>query len=587
MAHLNEATGLWEDDADGPAPPQAGSLGAQVDTPHAMSTPPMPVPQAAAPAPPLAAPAPAPPPPMPVSPPPPAGPPLPDVIPYVPPPAPIPPQTKLVKPAEVATLGAIDQNAAAQGATAQQAGQLGAAKADAARIAAERDEAARIQHQQQQAKILEDSAKRTAELQAAAKQRWDEYRAMGIKDPEASQSFGHRLLAAIAIGLGEYSSKMNGGANRAFELIKAANDQNIALQKEAITKKLKEAEIAGGDVTAARQQATEALRNLELKHAALLDASASRLKTELSRMGAPEAQIAANQTVQQVEADALQKREAVNQSIRNNETDLAKARIAAAATAAAQPTPAAPAMAQLSAYAQSHPGDTEGLYKLAGALGVPKPDKAVAEVVNQNKPTESQSKDAKQAAVGSRAIDAIEKSGYTPSRAEIQKWLQNQKEVSLAQNAGSGGGLSGFVGGGLASLAQGGGALAQSETEGLPAKAQDYFANVRRFMETIGRAQSGAAISPSEWTNFFNQYGPNSKGGLEAARQYMRDQLNVSGVAGRQIEAGGGLPAAKPAPAGAPDQAAKRAAATRVWSDPSAPPGTRARAKKFLDETAP
>jgi hypothetical protein len=189
------------------------------------------------------------------------------------------------------------------------------------------------------------------------------------------------LLAALAIGLGEYSSKMNGGPNRAAELIKSANDQNIALQKAAIEKKLKEAEIAGGDVTQARAETAQALRDLELKHAALLDASAGKLKTELARMGVPEAQIAANQTVQQVQAAALDKREKVNDSMRKDEADLAKARIAANATLGA-------AGAQVNTAAQRLSADIEGAVAAgkpltqseqiarANALGVPLEGKA-------------------------------------------------------------------------------------------------------------------------------------------------------------------------------------------------------------------
>jgi hypothetical protein len=199
-------------------------------------------------------------------------------------------------------------------------------------------------------------------------------------------------------------------------------------------------------------------------------------------------------------------------------------------------------MAALADYAIKNPGDVGGLYREADRLHAPSPGKAVPTISGATKPTESQTKDAKQAAIGLRAVTAIERSGYTPSRDEVQKWLNNQRLTHGATE----GGVKGLA----LTLGQSMGVAPQSEVEGLSPHAQEYFANVRRFMETIGRAQSGAAISPTEWENFFNQYGPNSSGGIGAARQYLEDQLKVSGVAGRSLgpSAGrhGGPPAAAP-----------------------------------------
>ena len=307
MAHLNEQTGIWEDDPVGPAPMQAGSLGAQEAAPPLPAT-------------------------VPAPPPPPAPPPVPDVKPYVPPaPPPVPAPSRLVSPAESATLQAQNTNLAAQQQGAQQAGDVGTARALAQVDAAQREQAAREQRAAQQDQVQAAADKRAAELKARSDAEWQKYREMGLKDPDADKSFGQRLLAAIAIGLGEYSSKMNGGTNRAADLIKQANDENIARQKAAIEKQHQEALRAGEDVDKANAERQDQLRRLDVKHSAILDSSAARLKTELARIGVPEAQIAANGDVQKLEQDALQKREAVNQSIRTQETELARAKIAHAA----------------------------------------------------------------------------------------------------------------------------------------------------------------------------------------------------------------------------------------------------------------
>jgi hypothetical protein len=184
-------------------------------------------------------------------------------------------------------------------------------------------------------------------------------------------------------------------------------------------------------------------------------------------------------------------------------------------------------------YLIANPGDVGGARRLAGQMKVP--DKVFNSIVTQTKPTEGQTRDAQQSTVGLRALDAIAKAGYTPSRDEIQKWINNQRLVQGAAETGVKG-LGLTIGQNLPGPFK----VPSSETEGMSDKAQDYFANVRRYIETIGRKQSGAAISPMEWQNFFNQYGPTSKGGLEAARQYLNDQMRSAGVAGRQIGGGGG-----------------------------------------------
>lgn len=193
--------------------------------------------------------------------------------------------------------------------------------------------------------------------------------------------------------------------------------------------------------------------------------------------------------------------------------------------------------AAISKYLTENPGDMEGAFKVAGAMGSAAPGKTVSTVAGLTKPTESQAKDARQAAIGKAALDEIQQSGYVPNKDDIQTWLNNQKQVDLAQKAGAGGGITGLIAGGAAGIAQRHGALAQSEIEGLPPDAQRYFGNVRRYMESIGRAQSGAAISPTEWQNFFNQYGPNSPGGGASARRYFEDQAITGGVATRQLQA--------------------------------------------------
>jgi hypothetical protein len=535
MAHLNTQTGLWEDDENGPAPVQAGAIGAQAaPVPPSPPSPtvsigePTMITPAQAEAPSTTIPDPVPPP----------------VAPYQPQAAPLPKADRVVSQEERDTLEGINRNTAAQTAAAQQRGAGTTATAQANLDAAIREDELRLQHEQERARIADEAEKTVAQETARAKAQYGEY-LKAANDPGAPKSFWQSVLAAITIGAGQYAAGMTGGRNTALDII-TANETNIERQKKEVEAKLlAESKRADADVDELRKRRDEAFRQLDLKQAANLQKSAGKLRTELARIGLSQAQIDAYKPVQDLEADALQKRENVFASIRGQEVELAKADILASAKKAQAlrkgggPAVGADAMATLSEYAVNNPGDQAGLYKLAGKLGVPDKQlqKVVAGIAQGNKPTESQSKDAKQSAIGLRAIDEIEKSGYTPTKGEIQKWLNNQKQVAQAADAGKGGGIGGLIGGAVAGFAQGRGLLAQSEVEGLSPKAQEYFANVRRFMETIGRAQSGAAISNTEWQNFFNQYGPNSKGGMQAARDYLGEQKQASGVAGRQVAA--------------------------------------------------
>lgn len=229
-------------------------------------------------------------------------------------------------------------------------------------------------------------------------------------------------------------------------------------------------------------------------------------------------------------------------------TKLDWARIAAINNANANKQgPSAEALAALAAYANKNPSDTEGLYKMAGALGVVNPQAAVAGIDKTATATGEEKDRALRAAQGLRAAEGMEKSGYVPNREDTQKWLNNQRWVYMAKKDGVTGLFA--LGGQVANV------LPQSEVEGLSPQAAEYFANVRRLMEPLARAKSGAAISETEWVNFFNQYGPNSPGGLRAAKSELEEMRRLSGPAGRQLESGPTGSASRAVPKGVPPDA--------------------------------
>jgi len=353
-----------------------GSIADQLSAPMAPMAPP---PAAQAPGPEAPSPLPAPPPGVPgpddVMPPSPGTLPVPSPLPQV---APVTPQLpppiptgRVVSPAEAANLGAIDQNTKDRMATTQQAGQVATAAAGAKADAASNDLAAQQQFVAERQRIADDATKRIQEREAQANADYQQYKNFQLKDPDADKSFGRKLLEAIAVTLGAYGSGLTHTPNQAYEMISSANKENIDRQKAQQEKLFQVAQHSDKDVEAARQERDDAFKQLDLKHSALLESSAAALRAQLTKIGVPQAQIDANSDVQKLEADALKLREGTLQSIRNDETTLAKADISAAARrarAAAAGGGGLGAESQLAAYLEQHPGDMAGAYALGAKL---------------------------------------------------------------------------------------------------------------------------------------------------------------------------------------------------------------------------
>jgi hypothetical protein len=420
------------------------------------------------------------------------------------------------------------------------------AQADAAR---EADEDARLERA--------DYLQRRQDAEKALDERTKKYEQTHLTDPRARTPLKSKLSVVFG-GLGGAFRSAGGGDSK--------NNMLAALQKQWDD----DVDLQKANIAALRDSAVQArtrLHDIDEGRAAMRRDADARLlskynlalkqgEAQLRSQGIPQAGIDADQRIASLRAGRAAALERARKD--DDAHAIAQARIAALKAKAERDARKAKGGgaggggggggggAAIAQYLIDNPGDIPGAMKMRARLGVG--SKEFNQIVNHTKGTEGQNKNAHQAKVGMDAVDAISKSGYQPSKDDIQKWLNNSRLVHLADSGG--------IAGGLATLGQTAGALPQSEVEGLSPQAQEYFGNVRRYMETIGRAQSGAAISPSEWTNFFNQYGPNSKGGLDAARQYLREQFKLSGVAGRQVAAGEPEKAAAAKP-----EAAKPAAA--------------------------
>lgn len=549
---LNPTTGQWEDDETGPAPSQAGALGDQAGAAIDIGAPKIISPEAAA-APGVTLPPPVAPPASNAAPLPAVA--LPQVAPAAMPAPPVPiPAGRVVSPAEAENLARLDANTVAREQTAVDAGTTAVAKATAESKQADEDAAEATRYQQERSDISKGWTDVRQKAEAQAQADYQRYREMGMHDPAADETFGHRLVAAIAIGLGQYSAAMTGGKNAALEIIEGQTARNIQRQKDEIALAARKAEKSGENVDKLRERAQADMKNLELKHAAILDSVADKWKAEMKRVGVPQAQIDTNKDIQKLEGDSLKLRQGVLQSIREDTTALERAEIAAAArrprgTGAGGSgvkgagTGGMDALSQLATYVEKNPGDQAGVYKLADQLGIKDP-KLVKEAIAQGKASGEQGKHAGSAATMLRSIGAIkdlQAKKYTPSASDWVKWQKNQDDVKIAAGQAEKGS---FLGSMAARAGQSAGVLSKNEYEGLNDSAKAYFENVKRILESVGREQSGAAISRSEWDNFGGQYGLQAAGGLAAAEEYARDRMKLSGTAGRQLEASGSVPKA-------------------------------------------
>jgi uncharacterized protein (TIGR02996 family) len=385
------------------------------------------------------------------------------------------------------------------------------------------------------------------EQRKAAQERHDQalqkYIAAGqLVDPRSKMTGGERVKASLY----RFFSGLAGpeASKRAMDDLNQRWQNDLALQKARIDQ-LKDNYVTARtglqDVEAGRR----ALKSeAEAFYEARLTMAERQGRAQLAHMGVPKAEIEGDQLILKLKAERAKARaeaakdadaHALNQARINwMNARAAKAKKAAGGGGGGGGGAAPDADAQLARYAIENQGDIGGLYSLASKLGVPRKDrqKMIGAVVTQTKPTEAQAKDAKQAKVGLNAIEEIERSGYKPTREEIQKWINNQRLTAQAAEHGPKGGL--------LTLGQWANLVPQSEVEGLSDEAKRYFANVRRYIEPIARSQSGAAISQTEWENFFNQYGPNSSGGMDAARRYLQATGSGSGVAGRSLAAESG-----------------------------------------------
>lgn len=561
MAHLNYFTGQWEDDDKGPAPLEGGSLGAQAALP--------PVPAAAPPAPP------------------PAPPPPPAVLPGVGPVARPPGNPGLATRVEMTTperenLAALDTTNVALKETAGKQGEIDVQKAE--RAAAEADAIAEKKAQQaaEAAELKQQHDAIIQQRQATDRQEYDKWRSMGIKDPQADESFGHKMMRALAIGLGQYSASKLGGTNMAAQIFADDRAQNIALQRDNIEKQ-KEASIkAGADAKQAQDNAREQMHLLNLKNAAQVDAFRDRWKAESLKLGIPEARVNADKNTLLLDKQAEEARAKVLESGRTRITDLTPQQMRQRGTGTGGG--GGKGLDELIAMKEDGAKDSD-IAKRAAQLGIaPKnylpslrevrAGDAVAARGAGGKPTEAQTK----AAVYGRAIeDAVKQVGdaavLTP--AILAKFQRNSLQSESADASAS----KGLISGAGVGIGRAVGLVAKSKYDGIPEAAQTALNAIDVAKESLARVHSGGAIPTAEDRAFADLWAPKSGDSPKLIAQKLRQMdteakrlLALSGGAAKMTEGitntAPGTPAAKPGPA-APKASSEAEQAKAIVNDPS------------------
>lgn len=516
---LNLATGQWEDDEH----PNGGAIGDQIAAP----VPPMPPPPSQAPGPeqvgtvsPLGGAQPGATPQLPQSDD--VLPPSPGTVPGAPAPATplptvqpaavnLPPPIQpggVVSPAEAENLGAIDKNTAAKGTTAQQQGQLNTAAATAKSDAAwlgTIDQARFIEDRQ---RIADDAQKQIAARQKQADTDYQAYKNFGLKDPDADKSFGRRLLEAIAIGLGAYASGINKGPNQALEIIQNAAKDNIDRQKAQQEKLFQIAQASGKDVDAAKAERDDAFKQLDLKHSALLESSAQALRAQLAKIGVPQAQIDANQDIQKLEGDALQGKEKVLTGIREDETAIAKANIAAAARKAKAGAGAPKGPISELAQMKQDGADPAAIQKRAEKLHIKPKDylPVIKDIEAGNKPGGGGVGSVRQNAVlgnlaeAERAVKDFKPGTVTTDT--INRLQQNEERSKAAKHSGESGVLGAIGAAGMRAV----GAAPRGPYDGIPEAQQAQITNAHRIITHLTEMQQGKNIETLE--QYLERYDP-------------------------------------------------------------------------------
>lgn len=181
--------------------------------------------------------------------------------------------------------------------------------AQAQRKSAEKEQVLRDELMRQTAKAREPVERKAGAYDAALRS----YREIGSVDPgrvwkdsEGNKNTAKVIMAALAAGLGAFASGINGGPNYALDIINDAIARDIDAQRDAIGKARSDVDVAGLELSTARQMFDDERSQLLAAHTLKLDGVRQALAVRLEEMRAPAMRAAGKKVLAEMDAQIEQ-----------------------------------------------------------------------------------------------------------------------------------------------------------------------------------------------------------------------------------------------------------------------------------------
>lgn len=176
--------------------------------------------------------------------------------------------------------------------------------------------------------IMAEADTELAQKTAEREEQYNKFKNMEFKDYWEQKGTGSRVIAAIAVGLGQFGAGLQGqSGNTALDIINKQIEMDFNKQKANIQKQQEQYQMSKDGVAEAKGDYATQLKNLDIKEAAAYESVAAKYASMLAAQGVPQAQIQADANVQALQAKALDKKLEVQKELRSEVTTNVKKKV--------------------------------------------------------------------------------------------------------------------------------------------------------------------------------------------------------------------------------------------------------------------
>ena len=176
--------------------------------------------------------------------------------------------------------------------------------------------------------IMAEADTELAQKTAEREEQYNKFKNMEFKDYWEQKGTGSRVIAAIAVGLGQFGAGLQGqSGNTALDIINKQIEMDFNKQKANIQKQQEQYQMSKDGVAEAKGDYATQLKNLDIKEAAAYESVAAKYASMLAAQGVPQAQIQADANVQALQAQALDKKLQVQKDLRSEVTTNVKKKV--------------------------------------------------------------------------------------------------------------------------------------------------------------------------------------------------------------------------------------------------------------------